>query len=780
MSSHAPTQPLDPVCGMTPSPDSPHRTLFQGRTYLFCSAHCLKKFERDPESWAGGKPREDPVVGPSDPLAVYTCPMHPEIRSRTPGPCPICGMALEAAVPTEDGPNPELEDMSRRFRASAVLTVPVFLLAMSDMVPGRPLSGLISPPFRDMIQAVLATPAVLWGGWPFFQRGWRSLAGFRFNMFTLIALGTGAAYLHSLAAVLFPSLFPDSFLYFESAAVITTLVLLGQVLELKARGRTSAAIRSLIGLSPKTARVMGPDGTETDAPVTGLKPGDRLRIRPGEKIPADGVVAEGESSVDESMISGEPVPQEKRPGSKVTGGTVNGSGSFVMTAERVGSDTLLAHIIALVSRAQRSRPPIQSLADRVSAWFVPAVVLAAVMTFAAWAWLGPQPRMAHALVNSVAVLIIACPCALGLATPMAVMVGIGRAASSGILIRDAGALQAFEKIDTLVVDKTGTLTLGRPAVEKVVPVDGRGENEVLSLAAALEKGSEHPLSAAVLAEAAARGLDAPPASGFQAVPGRGIRGNAGGRNVLLGSERFLREEGLDMELFAGQRTAFARGEGTAMWLAVDRRVAGLIYFSDPLKPGAAGAVRALKNEGIRVVMATGDNRAAADAVAERLGLDGVEAGLLPSQKNEAVRRLKSEGRKVAFAGDGINDAPALALADIGIAMGTGADVAIESSHVTLVKGDLDGILKALRISRSTMRAIRQNLFFAFFYNSVGVPVAAGVLYPFFGIALSPMLAALAMSFSSLSVIANSLFSLRGPGRNRNRRWRLLSEARRPL
>jgi Cu+-exporting ATPase len=691
----------------------------------------------------------------------YVCPMHPEVVRAGPGTCPLCGMALEprtvAAVEEESA---ELRDMTRRFRAGLALTAPVFLLAMADMIPGRPLHGLLAPRLRGLLELALSTPVVLWAGWPFFQRMWASFTR-RLNMFTLIGLGTGAAYLYSAVAVLFPSLFPDSFrghggelgLYFEAASVITVLVLLGQVLELRARARTGSAIRALLGLAPKTARLVSPDGTETDVPLEGVRAGDRLRVRPGEKVPVDGVVLEGRSAVDESMISGEPMPVEKGAGDRVTGATINGTGALLVRAERVGSDTLLAQIVRMVGEAQRSRAPIQRLADVVSSYFVPGVVLASALAFVAWGVLGPEPRLAHALVNAVAVLIIACPCALGLATPMSIMVGVGRGATAGVLVKDARALETLEKVDTLVVDKTGTLTEGRP---RVVTVAGEDESEVLRLAAALERGSEHPLAAAVVAAAAEKGLPLPAAGEFRSVTGKGVTGRIEGRAVALGNRALLDELGIDAGPLLGRAEPLRQSAQTIMFLAVDGRPIGLIGAADPVKDSAPEAVRRLKAEGLRIVMLTGDGRATAEAVGRRLGLDGVEAEVLPDRKAAAVERLQREGRVVAMAGDGINDAPALARADVGIAMGTGTDVAIESAGITLVKGDLQGIVRARRLSRAVMRNIRQNLFFAFVYNALGVPLAAGALYPFFGLLLSPMIAAAAMSLSSVSVITNAL------------------------
>jgi Cu+-exporting ATPase len=695
--------------------------------------------------------------------AVYTCPMHPEIVRNGPGTCPICGMALEPrTVSLEDEPNPELEDMSRRFWVSLVLIMPLLVVGMAPMA-GVNLGPLAGQAGR-WVELVLATPVVLWGGWPFFVRGWESIVNRRPNMFTLIALGTGIAYLDSVVAVLAPGLFPPSFrdhhgevgVYFEAAAVIVTLVLLGQVLELQARSRTGAAIKALLRLAPNTARRVRDDGSEEEVALDQVRPGDRLRVRPGEKVPVDGTVIEGTSGVDESMLTGESLPVEKKPGDRVIGGTVNGTGGFVMRAEKVGTDTVLARIVAMVSEAQRSRAPIQRLADVVASYFVPAVVVVAVVTFVAWALFGPPPRMAYALVNAVAVLIIACPCALGLATPMSIMVGIGRGARAGVLIRSAEALERMEKVDTLVVDKTGTLTEGKPRLQSVVTSEGIDESTLLRMAASLEQGSEHPLAAAIVAGAAERGVRPPPATDFASRTGRGVTGVVEGRRVVLGNRTLLNELGIDPGPLAARAEALrADGQGV-VFVAVDGRVAGLLGVSDPIKASTLEALRRLREDGVRVVMVTGDSRTTAEAVARKLGLDDVRAEVLPEQKVEVVAKLQAEGRVVAVAGDGINDAPALARADVGIAMGTGTDVAIEAAAITLVKGDLRGIARARRLSRATMRNIRQNLFFAFIYNVLGIPVAAGVLYPFFGLLLNPMIAAAAMSFSSVSVIANAL------------------------
>ncbi len=695
----------------------------------------------------------------------YVCPMHPEIVRSEPGSCPICGMALEPRTITlEDAPNPELVDMTRRFWFSAALSLPLFVIAMSDMLPGQPLHHLVSPHSLTWIQFVLATPVVLWGGWPFFERGWQSIANRSLNMFTLIALGVGAAYVYSVVATLFPGIFPQSFyghsgtvaVYFEAAAIITTLVLLGQVLELRARSQTSSAIKALLGLSPKTARLLRDDGREEDVPMDRVQAGDRLRIRPGEKVPVDGVVLEGETSIDESMVTGEPIPVEKSQGSKVTGGTVNATGSVVMQAQRVGSETLLAQIVRMVSAAQRTRAPIQRLADIVSAYFVSAVLVVAALTFVVWALFGPEPRMAYAIVNAVAVLIIACPCALGLATPMSIMVGVGRGATEGVLIKNAEALEVLEKVDTLVVDKTGTLTEGKPRLSEVVAVAGTDRQEILRLAASIERASEHPLAAAIVAAAEKERLRLSNTQEFRSLTGKGVIGKVDGRSIALGNSKLLEELAIDPGLLLARAEELRREGHTVMFVAIDERAAGLVAVADPIKQSTQEAIEILHREGIRVVMLTGDSRTTAEAVARRLGIDQVEAEVLPEQKAQVIKRLQAEGRIVAMAGDGVNDAPALAQAQVGIAMGTGTDIAIESAHITLVKGDLRGIAKARRLSRATMRNIRQNLFFAFVYNVLGVPIAAGVLYPFFGILLSPIIASAAMTFSSVSVIANAL------------------------
>jgi Cu+-exporting ATPase len=690
--------------------------------------------------------------------------MHPQILRLEPGTCPICGMALERRTASLEDRNPELDDMSRRFWVSVAFTTPVFVLAMSEMLPDQPVQHALGSKLIVWIQLACSTPVVLWGGWPLFKRGWASLVNRSLNMFTLIALGIGVAYAYSLVAALAPGLFPEQFrghsgvvsVYFEAAAVITVLVLLGQVLELRARSSTSSALRALLGLAPKSARAVREDGTEDDVPLSDVKPGDRLRVRPGEKVPVDGVVLDGVSSVDESMVTGESIPAEKVPDSRVTGGTVNQTGSFVMRAERVGRDTLLAQIVRMVGEAQRSRAPIQRLADVVASFFVPGVILVAIGTFLVWAFVGPDPRLAHALVNAVAVLIIACPCALGLATPMSIMVGTGRGALAGVLIKNAEALELMERIDTLVVDKTGTLTEGKPRLTSIVPSQGIAESELVRLAATLEKGSEHPLAAAIVAGAALRGIQLAELKDFESVPGKGVIGTIEGHHVALGNRELLEQQKAEPGAL-GDRAEELRREGqTVVFVAIDGALAGLLGVADPIKGSTPEAIRMLHEAGIRIVMLTGDSRTTAEAVAKKLGIDEVEAEVLPEQKRDVVARLQSQGRTVAMAGDGVNDAPALAQAHVGVAMGTGTDVAMESAGITLVKGDLRGIAKARRLSRSTMQNIRQNLFFAFIYNALGVPVAAGLLYPAFGLLLSPMLASAAMAFSSVSVIGNAL------------------------
>ena len=695
----------------------------------------------------------------------YTCPMHPEVVRDEPGSCPDCGMALEPrTVTAEDEPNPELIDMSRRFRMCLLLTLPVLFLAMADMTPGQPLKHTLGERPAVWLQFLLSTPVVLWGGWPFFQRGWASLVNRSLNMFTLIAIGTGAAYSYSVAAALLPGIFPPSFrgtdgvvaIYFEAAAVITTLVLLGQVLELRARSRTGEAIKALLGLAPGTALVVRSDGAEEETPLEQVEAGSLLRVRPGERVPVDGIVVEGTSSVDESMVTGESLPVEKTADARLIGGTVNGTGSLVMRAERVGSDTLLARIVRMVAEAQRSRAPVQRLADSVASWFVPVVLLAAVVTFLVWGFIGPEPRMAYALVNAVAVLIIACPCALGLATPMSIMVGTGRGATTGVLIKDAEALELLQKVDTLVVDKTGTLTEGKPELVSVVPLDGWSDSELLRLAASLERGSEHPLAAAVVAGARSRNIELAPPRDFASHTGLGVEGTVDGRSVLLGNHTFLDQRGVDRSPLQERAHELAGKGQTVMFVVVDGNLAGLLGVADPVKESTPEAIRLLEAAGIHIVMLSGDGRATVEAVARELGIEDFEAEVLPDQKGEAVGRLQEQGRIVAMAGDGINDAPALARSHIGIAMGTGTDVAMESAGVTLVNGDLRAIARARRLSQGTMRNIRQNLFFAFVYNIAGVPIAAGLLYPFLGILLSPMIASAAMTFSSVSVIGNAL------------------------
>jgi Cu+-exporting ATPase len=700
----------------------------------------------------------------------WTCPMHPEIVRDAPGSCPICGMALEPRTVTleQEEQNPELDDMTRRFRVSLLFTAPILALMVSEMLPNQPLQHLFAPRVLTWLQMALATPVVLWGGWPFFQRGWASVVNRHLNMFTLIALGVGAAYAFSAVATLAPGLFPHSFrghggevgVYFEPAAVIVVLVLLGQVLELRARSRTSAAIKNLLGLTPKTARRIEADGAEHDVPLEQIRVGERLRVRPGERVPVDGVVLEGATTIDESMVTGEPIPVEKQADAKVTAGTVNGTGTFVMEAQRVGSETLLAQIVRLVSEAQRSRAPIQRLADTVSAWFVPTVIVVAILTFIVWALIGPEPRLAHALVNAVAVLIIACPCALGLATPMSIMVGTGRGAEAGVLFRNAEALEILEGVTTAVVDKTGTLTAGKPKLATVQPASGFDQTMLLQLAASLEHVSEHPLAAAIVAGARDRGISLANVSQFESITGKGVRGAINGRQVAIGNPKFLESLNIDASsLMARVDELRSRGE-TVVLVGVDTAAAGLLGVADPIKETTPEAVRALRDAGVKVVMVTGDNRTTALAVARQIGFEHVEeqveADVLPERKAEVIRALQQKGERVAMAGDGINDAPALAQADVGIAMGTGTDVAMESADVTLVKGDLRGIVRARRLSGATMSNIRQNLFFAFVYNALGVPVAAGVLYPFFGLLLSPMIASAAMTFSSVSVIVNAL------------------------
>jgi Cu+-exporting ATPase len=750
--------------------DSPHRCEHKGVTYRFCSEGCLTKFEQDPLTYLEGD-REGEQQGDKDAreagsmAVVYTCPMHPAVRQEGPGSCPKCGMALEPeALSAEEGESPELADMRRRFWTSLVLTLPVFVIAMGDMLPGRPLQRLASVQALTWVQFLLATPVVLWCGWPFLARGAQSVRTWSLNMFTLIGLGVTVAFLYSVVATLFPGIFPASFrseegnvaVYFEAATVIVALVLLGQVLELKARSRTGQAIKKLFGLAPKTARILRDDGTEEDVPLDEVQPADQLRVRPGEKIPVDGTVRDGTSSVDESMVTGEPVPVEKSPGDRLIGGTVNGNGSLVMEAERVGADTLLARIVEMVAEAQRSRAPIQKLADVVASYFVPAVVLVSVATFVVWALVGPEPRLAHALINAVAVLIVACPCALGLATPVSIMVATGRGATLGVLFRNAEAIEVMRQIDTLVVDKTGTLTEGKPRLVSVVPAEGVDDATLLRMAGSLERGSEHPLAGAIADGARERDVALAEAEGFEAVTGKGVTGKIEGRSVALGNQALLDGLGIDPSGLAGEAEGLRAKGQTVVYVAAAGKPVGLLGVADPVKGSTPEAIEQLHGEGIRIAVVTGDSQTTAHAVAEKLGIDTVVAEVLPDAKAEEVKRLQSEGRMVAMAGDGINDAPALAQAHVGIAMGTGTDVAMESAGVTLVKGDLLGIVRARRLSQATMANIKQNLFFAFAYNSVGVPVAAGVLYPFFGVLLSPMIAAAAMSFSSVSVVGNAL------------------------
>ena len=735
---------------------------FDGSTYYFCSPHCHRRFSSNPSAFI----HQDSAPSSEVAGAEYTCPMHPEIVRDRPGSCPICGMALEPRTPTLDEPeNTELADMQRRFWISLALTVPVFLLSMSEMLPGQPLQHALGHSTLSITQFVLATPVVLWGAWPFFERGWQSIINRSPNMFTLIAMGTGAAYLFSVAATLAPGIFPDSFrghggvvpIYFEAAAVITTLVLLGQVLELRARQQTGSAIRALLRLAPKTASVIRPDGHEDEVPLERVTPGDQLRVRPGEKVPVDGVVVEGNSSIDESMITGEPIPVEKTKGSKVTGGTVNGTGSLVMAAERVGNETLLAQIVRLVGEAQRSRAPIQRLADRFLAWFVQVVILVAVLTFIVWATVGPQPKLAYALVNAVAVLIIACPCALGLATPMSVMVGTGRAAAAGVLVKNAEALETMEKVNTLVFDKTGTITEGKPRVESVIALEPHTETELLHLAASIEVASEHPLASAIVSRSTLKPPSPLAVKEFKSITGKGVSGLISGRRVALGNEAMLDELSIKSDSSLSDRARTLRSAGqTVVFVAIDGKIGGLIGVTDPIKDSSRDAIRKLQEERLDIIMLTGDSEVTAQAVARELGIQLVMAEVSPGEKSEVVKRLRNEGRTVAMAGDGVNDAPALAAAHVGIAMGSGTDVAIESADITLLKGNLNGVLRARRLSSATMRNIRQNLFFAFAYNALGVPLAAGLLYPVFGLLLSPMIASAAMTFSSVSVIANAL------------------------
>ncbi len=764
VSARAAETTSDPVCGMAVDPGSSISAVHEAKTYYFCSESCRTKFRANPAGFAA-KGSSDAPAEPAAKDVEYTCPMHPEIVRSGPGSCPICGMALEPRTPSAgDEDNTELRDMSRRFWVSVVLTAPVFISAMADHIPGQPLDQIAARNTWTWIELILSTPVILWGGWPFFVRGWQSIVNRSLNMFTLIGLGTGAAYGYSVVATVFPDVFPASFrdesggvaVYFEAGAVITTLVLLGQVLELRARSQTGAAIKALLGLAPKTARVIHDDGSESDIPLDQVEVDFRLRVRPGEKIPVDGVVLEGSSSVDESMITGEPIPVEKAVEDRVTGATVNGTGSLIIRADRVGSETVLARIVQMVSEAQRSRAPIQKLADTVAGYFVPAVVGIAVVTFVVWGLVGPEPRMAHALIAAVAVLIIACPCALGLATPMSIMVATGKGATAGVLFKNAEAIEFMRKVDTLVVDKTGTLTEGKPKLVTVRPADDFDEARLLQLAASLERGSEHPLAAAIVKGAEARGLTLFPTEGFESVTGKGVHATVDGIAVTLGNLKMMESAGVTIEAQT-QPAEELRADGqTVMFVAIEGRAAGLIGVADPIKETTREAIDQLHEEGIKVIMLTGDSRTTAAAVAKKLGIDDVIAEVLPEDKSMQIKKLQNEGRFVAMAGDGINDAPALAQAHIGIAMGTGTDVAMESAGVTLVKGDLRGIARTRLLSRATMRNIKQNLFFAFVYNALGVPVAAGVLYPVFGLLLSPMIAAAAMSFSSVSVISNAL------------------------
>ena len=753
----------DPVCGMLVDPHvTQHRHQHEGRTYYFCSGGCRAKFIAEPQKYLSKSSLQSSPPGVPD-GTIYTCPMHPQIRQVGPGSCPICGMALEPVIATaQAGPNVELIDMTRRFWIGLVLSIPVVALEMGGHLTG--LSHYLSQPTSNWIQMILATPVVLWAGWPFFVRGWNSVITRNLNMFTLIAMGTGVAWVYSVVATLAPDIFPAAFriggdavaVYFEAAAVITVLVLLGQVLELRARETTSGAIRALLDLAPKTARRIRSDGGEEEVQLDQVHVGDRLRVRPGEKVPVDSAVVEGRSAVDESMVTGESMPVTKEIGANVIGGTMNQSGALVIEARKVGRDTMLSQIVQLVAEAQRSRAPIQRMADQVSGWFVPAVIVIALLAFVAWAIWGPEPRFSYGLVAAVAVLIIACPCALGLATPMSIMVGVGRGAQSGVLIKNAEALEHMEKVDTLVVDKTGTLTEGKPAVIAIVPAAGFSETDVLRLAASVERASEHPLAMAIVKAAEGRGVAISPVADFDSPTGKGALGKVDGKRIALGNSKFLAELGVDVATLAGQAEELRKEGATAIFIAVDGKIGGVLAIADPVKASTPEALSGLKTEGVRVVMLTGDNWTTAKAVARRLGIDDVEDEVLPDQKSAVVQRYKADGRVVAMAGDGVNDAPALAAADVGIAMGTGTDVAMESAGITLLKGDLTGIVRARRLSQTVMRNIRQNLFFAFIYNALGVPVAAGVLYPFFGILLSPIIAAAAMALSSVSVVANSL------------------------
>ncbi|MGQ5702853.1 heavy metal translocating P-type ATPase [Sandaracinobacteroides sp. A072] len=755
-------QVIDPVCGMYVDPQkTAHHASHAGSDYHFCSAGCREKFVADPQRYLN---KAAAPIAQDQPGTIWTCPMHPEVRQDHPGACPICGMALEPAMVTADeGPSAELIDMARRFWIGLALSLPVLVLEMGGhLFPA--LHHLIPMKASIWIQFALATPVVLWAGWPFFQRGWASLKTRNLNMFTLIAMGTGVAWLYSVVAAVAPGIFPDAFraadgtvaVYFEAAAVITVLVLLGQVLELRARERTSGAIKALLNLAPKTARRIAVDGSEAEIPLEEVAVGDRLRVRPGEKVPVDGVVEEGRSAIDESMVTGESMPVTKSVDDTVIGGTMNQSGALIIRADKVGRDTMLSRIVQMVAEAQRSRAPIQRMADQVSGWFVPLVIGIAILAFALWGIWGPEPRFAHGLIAAVSVLIIACPCALGLATPMSIMVGVGRGAGLGVLIKNAEALEHMEKVDTLVVDKTGTLTEGKPAVTRIIAAAGFEEAELLRLAAGVERASEHPLALAIVDAAISRSIEIPPVSGFDSPTGKGAVGVVENKRITLGNARFLTESGIDTAPLAAEADALREDGATAIFMGLGQQVVGVFAIADPIKPTTPEALAALRADGIRVVMLTGDNRTTAAAVARRLGIDAVEADVLPDQKADVVARLKQEGRVVAMAGDGVNDAPALAAADVGIAMGHGTDVAMESAGMTLLKGDLVGIVRARQLSEATMSNIRQNLFFAFIYNAAGVPVAAGLLYPFFGILLSPMIAAAAMALSSFSVVANSL------------------------
>lgn len=752
---------IDPVCGMTVEiATAKHISEYHDKNYYFCSAGCKTKFQANPAKYLDASEK---VTEPMRAGAIYTCPMHPQIQQVGPGTCPICGMALEPMTVTADsGPNHELADMTRRFWIGLALAIPVFVLEMGGHVTG--LTTLLGQQLSNWMQLVLATPVVLWAGWPFFVRGWQSLQTRNLNMFTLIAMGTGVSWVYSVIATVAPDIFPAAFrqmggavsVYFEAAAVITVLVLLGQVLELRARDQTSGAIKALLNLAPKTARRIGADGTEQDVALESIAVGDLLRVRPGEKVPVDGVITEGQSSLDESMVTGESLPVSKAVEAKVIGSTLNASGSFVMRAEKIGSDTMLARIVQMVANAQRSRAPIQRMADRVSGWFVPAVIAASLLAFAAWSIWGPEPRLAYGLVAAVAVLIIACPCALGLATPMSIMVGVGRGAQAGVLIRDAEALERMEKVDTIIVDKTGTLTEGKPSVTSIITEEDQDETELLRLAASVEQASEHPLAAAIVKAAKERKIELAKVMGFDSPSGKGAIGMVERKRMAIGNAKFMAELNIAVDSLAAKSDALRADGATTVFVAVNGKLAGIIGIADTVKATTPQALAALRDAGIRIVMLTGDNRITADAIAKRLGITEVEADVLPDKKADVVAKFKAQGRVVAMAGDGVNDAPALAAADVGIAMGTGTDVAMESAGVTLLRGDLMGIVRARALSKAVMSNIRQNLFFAFIYNAAGVPIAAGVLYPVFGILLSPMIAAAAMALSSVSVIGNAL------------------------